>query len=413
MYDYVVAKSEKSRDDVFEETRYMVIPYSEKITLRFMAYIWVFSDQIIAQQDSDIRVRNVEITGLGNGMSKEEMCQAGTQSNENHTRCEPCAAGTSNPAAGYMCSDCQEGTFTATSGEEVCRTCYPGTTSQAKSGSVRCVTSCIFNSTDHEYNMTGLAGSVIGPVTSVSSNNTFYLSVCDGVMPKGSCNSAAKDEAQMYVCSPGDGAERINFGSELEFLDSASKDADTTVVLKYHVSARSSDSAVCKGREIVSTVIFRCDPSVGAGFPVIIPGDECAPVFAWTSQYACRVCNDSDYEKVVSKCEGGSQRTELYRKKTAQCNGAARVFVKEESCTDISVSLGVILGVGGLIIILAGVIIFFVWKNRTLTIKYTKLLQSQEGDLEAMADDEAQAERERKQAAEAAEISSSATTATF
>jgi len=215
MYDYVVAKSEKSRDDVFEETRYMVIPYSEKITLRFMAYIWVFSDQIIAQQDSDIRVRNVEITGLGNGMSKEEMCQAGTQSNENHTRCEPCAAGTSNPAAGYMCSDCQEGTFTATSGEEVCRTCYPGTTSQAKSGSVRCVTSCIFNSTDHEYNMTGLAGSVIGPVTSVSSNNTFYLSVCDGVMPKGSCNSAAKDEAQMYVCSPGDGAERINFGSEL------------------------------------------------------------------------------------------------------------------------------------------------------------------------------------------------------
>jgi len=256
--------------------------------------------------------------------------------------------------------------------------------------------------------MTALAGTVIGPVTSLSTNNTFYLSVCDGIMHKGECNSQATEDEQMYICSPGSGDERINYGSELEFVPSTD-DSDDGVVLKYHVSARGNEIPKCSGREIVTTVIFRCDPSVGAGFPQLLPSEECAPTFAWTTQYACRICGEDDYEEVVSKCKSGSQNIERYRKETAQCNGEARIFIGEQSCTDITVSLGVIFGVCGLILILAGVIIFFVWKNRSIQIKYSKLLQSQEGDLEAMADEEAAAERERKEAAAASQIAPTST----
>jgi len=259
--------------------------------------------------------------------------------------------------------------------------------------------------------MSGLAGVVIGPVTSLSNDNQFFLSVCDGVMKPGQCNPEAVNEEQMYVCVPGQEKERLNFGSELEFVDSASKTSDTTVVLKYHVGSGNGDNDICKGREVMTTVIFRCDPSVGAGFPTLLPSDECAPTFAWTSQYACRVCTDSDYEEVISKCEHGSQRKELYRKTDAKCNGDARVFVEELECTDITVSLGVILGVGAVILVLAGIIVFVVWRNRAITVKYTKLLQSQEGDLEAMAAEEADAERERKEAEASSEFA--ATTATF
>jgi len=255
--------------------------------------------------------------------------------------------------------------------------------------------------------MTALGGEVIGPVSSLSGEQQLFLSVCDGEMKSGECNPDAKGVESMYVCSPGSGSERINFGSELEFIDTASNDSDTTVVLKYHLTGHSkSDSAICKGRDVVTTVVFRCDPSVGVGFPSLLPGDECTPTLTWTSQYACRVCKDSDYEEVLSKCEKGSQRKELHLLDSVLCNGPSRVFVEEVECTDITLSLGVILGVIGVIIILAIVIVIVVWRNRTITVKYSKLLQSQEGDLEAMADEEAEAERERKE-------QSITTTATF
>jgi len=403
LYDYVSVRAE--RDTVFIASSKISVPYTESLTLRFVAQVWTGDLSTVSMKESDIQVRNVVITGLSNGVSKKQECPAGMQNNIDHNRCILCAPGSSNGVSGRMCELCPEGTFASASGEESCKACYHGTTSQSTSGSVRCVTSCVFESTGFSFNMTALADTVIGPVISPVNKRQFYLSVCDGVMMPGECNPQAQDEAQMYICTPGEGSSRLDFGSELEFVDSAGNESDTTVVLRYH--ARNSDSAVCEGREIVTTVIFRCDPSVGAGFPSVIPGDECAPTITWTSQYACRVCGPNDYETILSKCEGGTQHKEMHLKTGAKCNGAARLIGEELECTDIVVSLGVILGVGGFILILIGMIIFVVWRNRAITVKYTKLLQSQEGDLEAMADEEA--ERERKEA----ESQFTGTTATF
>jgi len=405
LYDYVSARAATGRD-VFEESSSVVIPYCDSVTIRFVATIWTGDVNTVFMKDSDVKLRNVKITGLSRGLSTERICSAGMQSNSQHTRCVSCPAGTSNDEAGQMCGECEEGTFTSGVGEQSCKSCYPGSTSQRVSGSTRCVTSCYFNMTNNVYNMTALSGLVFGPFTSPMMINKLYLSVCDGVMKRGDCNPSASGEAQMYVCSPGEGSDRIDFGSELEFVDSASNDSDTTVVLKYHTGGIRS-TAPCANREIMTTIIFRCDPSVGVGVPSLLPSDKCSPLFAWTSQYACRECGPSDYEESLSKCEGGTQRRERYLKSSSKCNGESRIIVETLECTDFTVSLGVILGVGGFILILAGIIIFVVWRNRTLTIKYTKLLQSQEGDLEAMADEDAEAERQRKEA------SQFTTTATF
>lgn len=184
------------------------------------------------------------------------------------------------------------------------------------------------------------------------------------------------------------------------------------MVLKFHTDRDSGNtSAACRGRDVVATVYFRCAAGVGAGFPALLPGDACAPAFAWTSEYACRTCADADYEEVLSRCVRGTQRRELYRRAGAACHGAARVLVAAQACTDLRVSLGAVLGVAAVVLALAGVIAFFVWKNRAMTIKYTRLLQSHDGDLEAMADADADAERARKDAAAAADAAT--TTATF
>jgi len=411
MYDYVPVSAE--RDEAgFVKSSPITIPLASEMTIRFVVSVWGGDSGVIVPQDSEAQLRNIVIVGLSDGESFQEDCPAGMESDTDHCHCVSCAVGTSNNLAGHMCEDCSEGTFASIEGEETCSTCYKGTSSQAFSGSVRCVTSCVFKSADRTYNMTGFAGSVIGPVTSVSTDKQYYLSICDGVMKKGQCNSGADGEANMHICAPGAGSKRMNFGSELEFVDSAQQDSETTVVLKYHTNSRSNDVDACKGREILSTVIFRCDPSVGAGFPTLLPGgDVCAPTFAWTSQYACRVCVDDDYEEILSKCEKGSQRKELYLKESSKCNGPSRVTVEELECTDISLPLGIILGVGGVILILAGVIVFVIWRNRTITVKYSKLLQSTEGDLEAMAEEEADAERERERTEKETQFNT--TTATF
>jgi len=410
MYDYVAVRRDSS---VFVQSSPISIPYADSVTLRFVAHVWSGSLNAVSMQESDIRVRNVVISGLSKGVAKEELCSAGMESNDDHSRCVKCKAGFSNNVPGEMCHACAENTYAAFEGEDVCQGCYPGSNSEFEYGSTRCYTSCVFAFTANKYNMTALGGKVFGPVTSVSGGNQFYLSVCDGVMKKGECNSKAQDVAQMYVCAPGEDEERLNFGSELEFIDSASETSDTTVVLKYHVNSRNShSSAACQGKDIVTTVYFRCDPSVGAGFPTLIPGDECSPTFTWTSQYACPVCGTDDYEEILGRCEGGLQRKELFRKSTAKCNGESRIFVEELECTDtVVLSIGVVIGCGGIILILIGVIIFVVYRNRQITVKYSKLLQSQEGDFEAMADEEAEREREKQQ--QASDPFASATTATF
>ena len=61
--------------------------------------------------------------------------------------------------------------------------------------------------------------------------------------------------------------------------------------------------------------------------------------------------------------------------------------MSETACTDVAVPVGVVVGVAVVVAALVAAVVFVVYKNRKITYKYTKLLQDQGADLEAMADD--------------------------
>ena len=454
LYDYVVTATAGAADGVkdnkdegaFVQSRVVTVPHADVVTLRWLATV-APSDATETDTEvslaADIALRNVVVRGVPadvpGRVTAEEACPAGTDSDSAHARCVACAAGTSSAAPGAACAPCAAGTFAAVRGQHTCAPCRAGTAAE-HTGATRCTTACVFRGARHTFNMSALAGRVFGPVaartsssgsSSGNSNRTFYLSVCDGTMRAGECNAAATASAPLHVCAPGPGATRIDYGSQLEFVDPSDAgtsegeeegkssnsgggneeggNGETTVVLRFHADSRTAAdsnnvSAACAGREVVTTVFFQCRVGAGAGFPTLLPSDACAPAFAWASEYACRTCADGDYEEALSRCARGTQRRERYRRAGAACHGPARVLVAEEACTDVRVSLGVVAGVAAVVLALGGVIAYFVWKNRAMTIKYTKLLQSQDGDLEAMADADADAERARRDTATTATL---------
>jgi len=246
----------------------------------------------------------------------------------------------------------------------------------------------LFNGNNNTlYNLTTLKNSVIGPVKALG--GSFFFSVCDGFIPKGKCNSKATEDAYMHAChASGSGSDQDDFGSELEYVlaEKGSSEDDLSFLINFR------DGSLCpdgnNNERLQTTILFRCNPTAGTGFPQFLSysSSTCTATFSWASQYACHTCKDDDYEKVVSACTKGLQRTEKH--KIGRCNGEDRILVEETECTDIAVPIGIVAGAAGLILIMIGVIVFVVYKNRKITYKYTKLLQDQAAELEAMADED-------------------------
>ena len=249
-----------------------------------------------------------------------------------------------------------------------------------------------------QYNLTALRGTVVGPVATTHPAGAFYFSVCDGVMPAGTCSAAATAADHLHVCFAPTGQQedqpqqqqqqRVSYGAELEFVGTAGAgtgEDDASLLLNFH--GGHSDSACGSNGRWTTTVVLRCSPSAGVGVPQLLSHSEatCTATFGWASLYACHTCTPADYEQVVTACTHGRQRTELH--KTGRCNGADRVVVSETACTDVAVPVGVVVGVAVVVAALVAAVVFVVYKNRKITYKYTKLLQDQGADLEAMADD--------------------------
>jgi len=360
------------------------MPSGTGVTLTWMAVMGSGN----AVSAPSVMIQNVRVGGLTSGYAYPYYCKPGTQANEEQSACEVCQAGTASSITGSSCRACPSGTYSARSGESKCSTCYNGTSSEAETGSKRCVTQCKFDGWNNTvYDLTKLRDVVIGPVTTNSFGGSFFFSVCDGVMPKGKCSQSATDDENMHVCfANGMSPMQMDFGSELEYVlaEEGSPEEDLSFMLNFH------DGQTCFGNadmRMQTSVLFRCSPSAGVGYPQFLSFSfaTCTATFSWASQYACHQCTNDDYELVVSACTDGSQLTERHR--INNCYGPDRMFVADSPCTDIAVPIGLAAGALALIIIMIGVIIFVVYKNRKITIKYTKLLADQSAELEAMADE--------------------------
>jgi len=235
------------------------------------------------------------------------------------------------------------------------------------------------------FNLTALKDTIVGPVPSAELGGSFFFSVCEGEMPKGKCSQKAQNDENMHVCFASEmGVSQMDFGSELEYVPTQ-QEGDVNFLLTFHDGQECPTSA--EGKRLQTTILFRCNPSAGVGFPHFLSfsPSTCTATFSWTSQYACHTCTSSDYEEVVSACTKGIQRTEQH--KIGRCNGADRILVEETECTDIAIPIGFIAGATALIIIMVIVIIVVIVKNRKITVKYSKLLADQSAEMEAMADE--------------------------
>jgi len=236
--------------------------------------------------------------------------------------------------------------------------------------------------------MTPMKGTIAGPVTANELAGSFFFSVCDGWMPDAVCNPSDNSGANVHSCfADSSKTMQADFGSELEFVSAgdSSHGNDVSFLLNFH------DGQTCfidPEKTLETTILFRCSPNAGVGHPQFLSFNPstCTATFTWASQYGCRSCTSDDYEEVVSSCKNGLQRTEL--RKVGRCNGEDNILTDEAECTDIAVPIGIIAGAVGIILVMIGVIIFVVYKNRKITIKYTKLLADQSAELEAMADED-------------------------
>ena len=380
---------------------------SSTTTSTTMTLSWIARIVGGENNNSAVMVQNVRISGLESGTSTTYYCEPGTEADAAQRVCVACAAGSASNVSGTPCRACPAETYSPREGQRRCRACRTGTSTGKESettGAARCTTTCVFTSGNATYNLTALRGTLVGPVTARALGGSFFLSVCDGVVPRGSCGSRAPTDANMHAChTDAAGATQTSYGSALEFVpaEPGTREDDVSFLLHFYDGDRVDDSDGDDDENgnddeddeettrLKTTVLFRCSTTAGAGFPQFLSYSAATrtATFAWASQYACHTCGEGDYEEVVSACRRGRQRRELHR--TAACHGADRVLVAETRCTDVAVPAGLVAGAAALILAMVGAVVYVVYRNRKITVKYTKLLQDQAADLESMADDDA------------------------
>jgi len=372
------------------DTDFDLIPDGPNV-FEFIAYIPAPPPSVDLISDTDTRfiIRNVEIYGVTESETVSFVCDWGSQPNNESTMCIPCEPGTYNGVSGAAsCTECPSGTFSDGEGSTYCSTCGEGTTPEKDVGSSRCVTDCMFYDETRGvyYNVSGLSFTgVVGPVEfGLGKSLPFYFSICSGIFPAESGCGNNSEPVYGHVCR----SDGVNFGSRLAFAPSNTNETEASFILSFTTPL--TGSYVCpEGRS--TSIIFRCSPSAGRGFPVALGFDSssCSASFSWAGEIGCHVCDPNsteDYKEVTTACVKRSQKVELHR--IGSCNGPTRVYLRTQDCLDISIPVGAAAGALVLLIALAVAVGIVVWKNRKLTYKYTKLLQDQAADLEAMADDD-------------------------
>eukprot|EP01105_Mastigella_eilhardi_P023797 TRINITY_DN6058_c0_g1_i1.p1 TRINITY_DN6058_c0_g1~~TRINITY_DN6058_c0_g1_i1.p1 ORF type:complete len:1614 (-),score=341.66 TRINITY_DN6058_c0_g1_i1:49-4845(-) len=345
---------------------------------------WVFV-QNPSTVTSQAQVQAITVSGLVDGSATVVDCPAGSYSGAAATRCERCAAGSvsANPKSS-QCELCPEGMFSADAGGTMCSSCYAGTTSAQPTGSTTCVSTCVFNDTAddkfYQYDLTALSTSV-GPISGPS-DSTFYFNLCGLGIDGHACVDNAGNDVATHVCQVG--SKTFDFGDLLEFV--ADPEPASGFSLVFHGGDADGCTSTMATRETVLSM--QCSVSAGAGSPKYLytpVQDPCAVTFIWGSLYACPVCTPDDYEQVIGSCNDGEQQVTMIRH--ADCNGPASYSAPVQTCSDasgksfpIKYVVLILICVGVVLLAMAGVIAYMVFRHRKMTQRYNKLIEDAKVD---------------------------------
>jgi len=367
--------------------------------------------QTFHYQNAQLKIYSIEVTNVENGGTKQcETCA--THSGGNCVKC----------VAGYyiskeqQCVKCPRNTYLEASndnplGVKSCKPCPQG--SMSSPGSVKCYSNCMVTlgtgKDMKEFNLTALQGThfVQGPTLFTTKGykffHGFYISLCGDEKLESHCiNNATSSNVETLdaaICrstfipdadklistqpiSVGENLVNIN---TIESKENATKREEG---IQIHFSSERI-TAVCQSGTF-GVIRLVCDPH-DKGQGEITLGDNnkchsstcdgCNYIFSWKSRHACAKCTESDYEVINTACLKGKKNTRYLWKENRACVGGIikpddvtlECSIFEKSILDFKlVIMSFLLGA----VLLAAIVIVLCYRNRSLSYKYSRLIDS-------------------------------------
>jgi hypothetical protein len=196
------------------------------------------------------------------------------------------------------------------------------------------------------------------------------------------CNNSVGEAVPTYVCEV-DPTSRYGVSAGTSLASSVTPNGELQLVY-----TGGSDENCPSGGTRQTTVLVQCNPNAGvldvrAELALEL---SCARVFRVSALQGCRACStvftagqtsNGDYSRVVSECVAGVQNVTLVR--IGQCSGASSVTSSQTCEAQLPVPYYGVAVVFGLVMVLGGIVLFLVFRNRRINQSYTQLLERQEG----------------------------------
>ncbi|KAK2552323.1 Endosome/lysosome-associated apoptosis and autophagy regulator family member 2 [Acropora cervicornis] len=385
------------------------------------SFRWIFH-----QQDETLglstafegKVYNISIVGTKEGSALNcTPCPAGYHSSANNTDCAICPNGTASKKGSEKCTPCDGNSFAAKMGSETCMPCGENTT--VYPGKDGCDTNdCKFTPAEGvEYDLSALSRED-GPMVKAllyrvqpRSRRSYpyrtviwpyrpslYFNLCTLKHDNSSClgprnmTTGQRDPLPVMACRSSWGRRDTDIGSVIGYR--AKKDVRSGL----YVDLLHGDLCYYgrgSQRRYQTTLDLRCNIYADVGNP----GPEnnrsgyyfkfpCGYYLVWESLYACPKCQGHEVEKVVGECINGTRNVTSVR--SVHCWGTGRkdeIEVPIEPCPVVSSvndtivlyhtekssgnAIKIVIGVCvPVILVLLGIVLFFVYRHRTMKYRY-------------------------------------------
>ncbi|KAK1801314.1 hypothetical protein P4O66_022995, partial [Electrophorus voltai] len=397
---------------------------------RTVSFTWAFQRTEAytteRQFSSDFaKIYSIHITNVKGGVASQcRQCALG--SSHTASACVPCPPGHYMLNGTGVCKSCPPNTFVRPEqplGEEACVQCGPNTNSnKARTSCVNdCTLAVLYKGESLRYDFSPLAN-----VTHFQSSprftskglryvHQFSVGLCgtEGRALASCVDNVTDSRKQVngYVCqstivpseirgqsvvssqpfSIGSTLIGVSTDSTLDHISSSENyfpaELKLPDVIFYYQAPETTQ--VCKyGRS--TSIRLRCDPTVMALDQISLPRytaelncsegtcDGCSFHFLWRSQYACPLCSERNYQKIVTYCNNGIQRTTYVWQQPLQCTGGVTLPAPQVSaCVTMDFWLKFGVSVGTVAALLLVTISCYFWKRtRKLQYKYSKLMMN-------------------------------------
>jgi hypothetical protein len=339
------------------------------------------NEEVIA--NAVVRVTDLQVTGAMIGGALLTKCPAGTFSGDGATSCTPCGPGyfSENPGSA-SCQMCPDDQYMPFFGSTRCLSCPAGTKTSADLGHSVCTPSCEFTRGDYSYNWRDLplATATVPAEKRRLGWPDIAVDVCrpllDGcVGPDGRKNAAFACGTQTSAF-PGDA--QFNFATQ---FNGATYDSGTQQIGLNYILGDNCSS----GQRRTLQVTLQCPghSSASQAAPQLVQYSQCHAEMAWYTTSACRACTMDDYQEVLGQCSKRLQ-TVNYVLASTDChhNEFTQPPPTTKHCSQVGVSVGLLVGIGIALLLLAASLVIFCMRHRKLSTEYRLLKAAHDGTFE-------------------------------